>query len=93
MLALDGLGDADEIFRLCYPVYARREEDRALDAKIIEKNTKYFEKFGKYVIKLDTPVINISSSELRKSCREGEDVSRFIAPEVLKYINEKGLYR
>ena len=43
MLTLGEWHDADEIFRLCYPVYIRREEDRALDKKIIDNkiNIKY----------------------------------------------------
>ena len=93
MLTLGEWHDADEIFRLCYPVYIRREEDRALDKKIIETNTEYFETYGKYVIKLDAPVIDISSSQLRKMMRRGEDVSEYIPARVLEYIDEVGLYR
>lgn len=93
MLTLDEWDHVDEIFKLCYPVYIRREEDRTLDSKIIEKNTEYFEKYGKYVIKLDSPVIDISSTELRACIKRGEDVSAYIDGEVLKYIGEKGLYR
>lgn len=93
MLTLGDWDDADEIFKLSYPVYIRREEDSALDSKIIEKNTEYFEKHGKYVIKLDSPVIDISSTELRAMIKNGEDVSRYIDSEVLKYIEERGLYK
>ena len=93
MLTLGEWHDADEIFKLCYPVYIRREDDRELDAKIIETNTKYFETFGKYVIKLDAPVIDISSSKLREMMRRGEDVSEYIPARVLEYIEEVGLYR
>ncbi len=93
MLTLGEWHDADEIFRLSYPVYIRREEDRELDAKIIETNTRYFETFGKYVIKLDAPVIDISSSKLREMMRRGEDVSEYIPARVLEYIEEVGLYR
>ena len=93
MLTLGDWNEADEIFKLSYPVYIRRENDRSLDAEIIEKNTHYFEKYGKYVIKLDAPVIDISSSKIRKMIKDGEDVSSYIDPRVLKYIDEKGLYR
>ena len=93
MLTLGDWNDADEIFKLSYPVYIRREDDREFDKKIIEKNTEYFEKYGKYVIKLDAPVIDISSSEIRKRIKAGEDVSRYMDPKVLKFINEKGLYK
>ena len=93
MLTLGEWDDADEIFSRCYPVYIRREEDRALDQKIIEKNTAYFEKYGKYVIKLDSPVIDISSTQLRAMIKNGEDASRYIDSEVLSYIEERGLYK
>lgn len=93
MLTLGDWNEADEIFKLSYPVYIRRENDRALDAEIIEKNTFYFEKYGKYVIKLDAPVIDISSSKIRKMIKAGEDVSSYIDPRVLKYIDERGLYK
>ena len=93
MLTLGEWDDADEIFRLCYPAYIRREDDRELDAKIIETNTRYFETFGKYVIKIDAPVIEISSSQLRGMMRRGEDVSAYMPARVLEYIDEKGLYR
>ena len=93
MLTLGDWNEADEIFKLSYPVYIRRENDRSLDAEIIEKNTHYFEKYGKYVIKLDAPVIDISSSKIRKMIKDGEDVSSYIDSRVLKYIDEKGLYR
>ena len=93
MLTLGEWHDADEIFRLCYPVYIRREDDRELDEKIIETNTAYFEKYGKYVIKLDAPVIDISSSRLRSMMRNGEDVSKYMPARVLEYIDEMGLYR
>ena len=93
MLTLGEWDDAEEIFRLCYPAYIRREDDRELDAKIIETNTRYFETFGKYVIKIDAPVIEISSSQLRDMMRRGEDVSAYMPARVLEYIDEKGLYR
>ena len=93
MLTLGEWHDAEDIFKLSYPVYIRREEDQSLDAQIIARNTEYFEKYGRYVIKLDAPVIKISSSEIRKMIRSGEDASRYLDPKVLKYISEKGLYR
>ncbi len=93
MLTLDEWDYVDEIFKLSYPVYIRREKDESLDKKIVEKNTFFHEKYGKHVIKLDAPVIEISSSRLREMLRRGEDTSEYIDSEVLKYIKEKGLYR
>jgi nicotinate-nucleotide adenylyltransferase len=93
MLNLGEWDKIDEIFSLSYPAYIRRENDRALDAEIIAKNKDYFEKYGKYVIKLEAPVIEVSSSMVREKLRRGEDISGFIDPKVLNYINEQGLYK
>ena len=93
MLNLGEWDKIDEIFSLSYPVYIRRENDRSLDAEIIAKNKDYFEKYGKYVIKIEAPVIEVSSSMVREKLRQGEDISGFIDPKVLNYINEKGLYK
>ncbi len=93
MLTLDEWNSPEEIFRLCYPVYIRREEDKSLDALIIEKNQSYRDRFGKYAIKLNSPVIDISSRAIREKLRLGEDVSQYMDYEVLKYITERGLYK
>ncbi len=93
MLTIGEWDEADEIFRLSYPVYARRENDRELDSAIIQKNKEYFERFGRYVIKLDMPVTEISSSILREKLKRGEDVTEYMDSEVIKYIEKKELYR
>ena len=42
---------------------------------------------------LDSPLINLSATEIRKKIRMGIDVSELIPPSVLKIINDYGLYR
>lgn len=93
ILTLDEWHDADEIFKLCYPVYIRREEDASLDKVIIEKLKLYQEKYHKNVVRVQSPVIEISSSEIRRKIKAGEDVSLVMPEGVLDYINEKGLYK
>ena len=93
ILTLDEWHDADEIFKLCYPVYIRREEDTSLDKVIIEKLAHYQEKYHKNVVRVQSPVIEISSSEIRRRIKAGEDVSLVMPEGVLDYINEKGLYK
>jgi len=41
---------------------------------------------------IETPLIDISSSEIRKRLSSGRDVSGMLNPKVLQYIREKGLY-
>jgi len=93
ILTLDDWDGADEIFKLCYPVYIRREEDALIDKMLIEKLAHYQEKYHRNVVKIQSPVINISSSEIRSRLSRGEDVSEYMPQSILDYIKEKGLYQ
>ena len=42
---------------------------------------------------VETPLIDISSTEIRKRLRSGQDVSGMLAPNVIEYIRQRGLYR
>lgn len=41
---------------------------------------------------LDTPLYDISSTQIREMLRKGEDVSAWLHPEVMEYIKKKGIY-
>lgn len=41
---------------------------------------------------LDTPYCDISSTQIRELIQKGEDVSRWLNPEVVRFIIENGLY-
>ncbi|MBO7175896.1 MAG: nicotinate (nicotinamide) nucleotide adenylyltransferase, partial [Clostridia bacterium] len=60
MLTLDQWRESDEIFKLCYPIYARREKDPILEAQIVKKNQEYLEKHGKIVRRLMIDTIEIA---------------------------------
>ncbi|MBQ7357298.1 MAG: nicotinate-nucleotide adenylyltransferase [Clostridia bacterium] len=92
MLTLDTWREPEEIFRLCYPVYIRRESDASLDEKIISKIAEYKKKYGKNVVKLTVDPIEVSSSEIREKIMRGDDVSDKLPRTVYQYIKEKGLY-
>jgi nicotinate-nucleotide adenylyltransferase len=49
--------------------------------------------FGKNFHFIDAPVIEISSTFIRKAISEGKDVRYFLSPEVNRYIDEMGFYR
>ena len=49
------------------------------------------EKLSENVI--ETPLINISSTDIRNKIAAGQNVEKLIHPDVLKYITEKGLYK
>ena len=92
ILTLDQWRDPDEIFRLAYPTYIRREEDAYLDEKLIAKITEYRNKYGKNVVRINSPAVVVSSSEVRAKIGNGEDITGLVPPAVAEYIKEKGLY-
>ena len=92
LLTLDRWREPEEIFKLCYPVYIRREADAELDATIIEKITSYRERFGKTVPRIVAPAIELSSSRVREAVAAGESIDDMVPAAVAHYIREKGLY-
>ena len=92
IMTLDKWRDPDRIFELAYPVYIRRESDEALDDKLIEKVTGYRNKYGKNVVRINAPAIEVSSSAVREKLARGESVEGLVPSSVAEYIKEKGLY-
>ena len=92
MLTLDQWRAPEEIFRLSYPVYIRREADRTLDQKIIDKIAEYREKYGKVVRRIVTEPIELSSNEIRTRLAESKQISHLVPASVETYIRDKHLY-
>ena len=92
MLTLDQWREPDEIFRLCYPVYIRRESDEALSEQIVKKIAEYNEKFGKVVRRIVTDPIELSSTRVRQSIQEGSLSENMLPAAVEKYISDNHLY-
>lgn len=93
LLTLDQWREPEEIFKLCYPVYIRREEDAALDGRIVEKITSYQERFGKVVRRIVAPAIELSSSDVRNAIAEGGSIDSMVSAPVARYIEANRLYR
>ena len=93
LMTLDQWREPDEIFRLCYPVYVRRETDGELDGAIVEKITEYQQKYGKVVRRIVTPAIELSSTDVRRAVAEGFPIDGAVPPAVAEYIHAHGLYR
>lgn len=91
-LKLDSWREPEEIFKLCYPTYVRRESDKLLENQIIEKNTKYLNDYGKICRRIMTPEIELSSTEIREMVKRGEDISNLVPEKVAEYIKENKLY-
>lgn len=92
MLTLDRWREPDEIFRLCYPIYMRRENDPIIEGQIIAKNKQYVEKFGKPVRRVPMDFLDISSTAVREAVREGRPIDGLVPLPVARYIEENKLY-
>ena len=94
LLTLDTWREPEEIFRLSYPVYMRREaSDPILDARIVAKISEYQQKYGKVVRRIVGDPIVVSSTAVRKAVAAGKDISHMVPPAVENYIRENGLYK
>lgn len=92
LLTLDTWRSPEELFRLSYPVYIRRDNDRSLDEPIIQKIAAYHQKYGKVVRKLIADPLELSSHEIRERLIKGESIDGLVPPTVGQYIREKHLY-
>ena len=92
MLTLDEWREPEEIFKLSYPVYIRREKDALIDKMIVQKIADYNQKYGKVVRRIVTEPIELSSNLVREKLKDGEDVSSLIPASVEKYIRDNHLY-
>ncbi len=93
LLTLDTWREPEEIFRLCYPVYIRREEDASLDDLIVDKIQLYQAKFGKVVRRIVLPPVEMSSSQVRAAAARGCPLDGMVPPPVAAYMEEHRLYR
>lgn len=82
----------EDILKMCYPVYVRRENDPVIGNKIVSKINEYYKKYGVMFRKIITEPIDISSTDIRCAVREGRDISSLVPKGVEKFIRENGLY-
>lgn len=92
MLTFDRWYRFEEIFKLCCPVYIRREKDTSLNEKIIAKNSEYYQKYNVAFRRIAGDPIEISSTDIRSMIKAGEDVSELLPQKVIGYIREMKLY-
>lgn len=92
-LSLDRWRDPSKIFDLATIVYVQREgESPAIRRMIDDAKYNYRLKYKAEPIEIITQPIDISSSEIRQMLETGNDVSRWLAPDVIDFIREKRLY-
>ena len=93
MLTLGSWRNPERIFALCYPVYVRRESDKALDEEIVQKIAQYNQKYGKVVRRIVTDPIEVSSTGIRSRIRAGHSIDGLVPARVAAYIEENRLYQ
>ncbi len=82
----------EDILKMCYPVYVRRENDPLIGNRIVAKIGEYYEKYGVMFRKILTDPIELSSTDVRRAVSEGRDISELVPPAVERFIRENGLY-
>ena len=92
MLTLDRWRSPEEIFRLSYPVYIRRDNDPSLDQPIIDKIAAYQKQYGKVVRRIVTEPLELSSESIRWRLRNGKPIEGLVPETVEKYIRDNHLY-
>lgn len=82
----------EDILKMCYPVYMRRENDPLIGNRIVAKINDYYKKYGVMFRKIIADPIEISSTDIRGAVKVGKDISRYVPAKVEKFIKENGLY-
>ena len=93
LLSMDSWMKPEIIFNLATICYARRESDAANDLKIDEKTALYRRKYGAEIVFLNSPVVEVSSSQIRERIKNGEPSDAFLTETVRKYITDSELYK
>ena len=91
LLSFDSWFRFEDILSMCTLAYASRLENACPEAS--EKIAMLRERYGARILEIPLDPIEISSSEIREMIRKGEDASAFLSPAVLRFIDERGLYR
>ena len=82
----------EDILKLCYPVYVRRENDPIMTKMIVDKITEYYNKYGVMFRRIVTEPIELSSTKVRQKVAKGEDISSLVPAGVAEFIRENRLY-
>ncbi|MBQ9112245.1 MAG: nicotinate (nicotinamide) nucleotide adenylyltransferase [Clostridia bacterium] len=82
----------EDIFKMCYPVYVRRENDPLIGNRVVSKITEYYEKYGVMFRKIITEPLELSSTDVRRAVAEGRDISGMVPAGVERFIRENRLY-
>ena len=88
---IDRWKDPDTIFELSKVLAAVRWNTSRED--MLQKVAELNETFHASIELLDSPNIDISSSEIRERAKNRMDIQYYVMPEVARYIHKNNLYR
>ena len=91
LLSFDSWFRFEDILSMCTLAYASRLENACPEAS--QKIAMLRERYGARILEIPLDPIEISSSEIREMIHEGDDASEFLSPAVLRFFEERGLYR
>ena len=92
VLSFDKWYRYEDILKMCYPTYVRRENDPLITSRIVAKLGEYYEKHGVMFRKIITEPMPMASTDIRRAVREGRDISRLVPAKVEEFIRKNGLY-
>ena len=92
VLSFDSWYRFEDIFKLCYPVYVRRENDPIMTKRIVDKIGGFYEKYGVMFRRIVTEPKDVSSSAIRNRVAQGKSISGLVPDKVERFILETGLY-
>ena len=93
LLTLDGWYAYERLLHMVTVAYMQREDDGRYAVEIAEKVQQLTKTCGARFIALPPLSIEISSSAIRDSVRQGKDIGMFVPEGVASYIRREGLYR
>lgn len=91
ILSVDSWREPERLLKMCsFVAVTRPGFDKA---GVMEKTASVREKYGCEIYFLEVPALDISSSDLRDRLRNGKSVRYLMPDAVVRYIEEKHLYK
>lgn len=82
----------EEVFNRCKFVVFRRQEFKN-KSEIIHKRENILKKYTDKILFIDKPILNISSTKIRKCVRENKEIYDYVPMEVYDFIAQNNLYK
>lgn len=90
-LTLDSWRCPERIFELSRIAHIRRRDGED-EAAITEMTAYYRKRYSAEIVDLVCDPVTVSSTEVRRRCEAGEEITSLVPPAVASYIAKQGLY-